>query len=70
MVILFLLLWFGAIGSWAGWSLGTRLFYAHSPDVFDPSSLRIWSLVPAIIFAVVGVLLGFATLIYLEARLG
>lgn len=69
-VIVFLLLACGAIGAWAGWSLGTRLFYGHSYDVFHPPGARPWKVASAIVFALVGVVFGFATLASMGAYLG
>lgn len=62
MAITFILLWLGAIGAWVGWSLGTRIFYRHWYGAFGQPYLEIGQLIPAIIFAFVGVVFGLAIL--------
>jgi hypothetical protein len=62
-----LLLGLGTIGAWAGWALSMRLFYGQSYYSFEAPRLRIWSLLPAIVFAFVGVVFGYALLICLGA---
>jgi hypothetical protein len=55
------------IGAWAGWALGMTLFYGHAYHSFEAPCLRIWSPLPAIVFAFVGVVFGYAALICLGA---
>ncbi len=62
MATIFILLWLGAIGAWVGWSLGTRLFYRHSYGAVHQPHLAIGQLIPAIVFALVGVVFGLAIL--------
>jgi len=71
LVIIFILLPLGAIGAWAGWVLGTKLYYNRAyrrPHyAFRRRMMRIWRLAFAIAFAFVGVVLGIVLLTYLGA---
>ena len=67
MVMLFLLLALGAIGAWAGWDLGTRLYYRRFSF---RRRLRILRQVLSITFAAIGVVLGILLLGYLGAFQG
>jgi hypothetical protein len=66
-IIVGILLVLGAIGAWAGWSLGTHLVDSHSSGAFDPPGPRRWRMAFAIAFALVSVVLGMLLLTYLDA---
>ena len=55
------------IGTWTGWSLGTRLVDHYSSGGFDPPWPRIWRMLFAITLGLLAVMFGILLLTYLDA---